>query len=53
MSRAKRRYLLALVEGRVCEGCGSAPCDEYGPECGPCRVRRIDAELDDIGWLWY
>lgn len=54
MTRAKRRYLLALVQGRVCRWCKSAVAawDYRGPECGPCCVKRIDREdVADGGWL--
>lgn len=45
MTKAKRRFLLALVQDLVCEHCQSAPALRAGyyTECGPCHVKRIDA----------
>jgi hypothetical protein len=56
MTRAKRQYLLALVEDRVCKTCNSAPTlEDFMRECGPCRVKRVDheemmRERDGRGW---
>lgn len=43
MTKAKRRFLLAVATGTVCDGCRSAPGDEER-ECGPCRVKRVDSD---------
>lgn len=48
MSRGKRRYLLALVEGRICDTCGQGVIEPHmlpwSSECAHCRVRRVDRE---------
>lgn len=48
MTRAKRRFLLALVEGRICDTCHDGIVEPHmlpwSGECAPCRVRRIDKE---------
>jgi len=45
MSKAKRRYLLALAFWTVCRSCKSAPGHE-STECGPCMVKRVDEERE-------
>lgn len=49
MTKAKRRYLLALVDGRICETCGhgivSPAMFVWVSDCGPCRLRHIDRSV--------
>lgn len=53
MTRVKRRYLLALVEGRICRTCHngivSPEMARWTNECGPCRVRRLDRATSCYG----
>lgn len=42
MSRSKFRYLVALVQGKVCRICRSATCRAKGGVCGPCAVKDFD-----------
>lgn len=48
MTRAARRWLVALVEGRVCHTCSNGIIEPrmlaLASECQPCRIRRIDKE---------
>lgn len=48
MTWAKRAWLIALVEGRVCTACGqgivSPAMLAWTSECDPCRLRRVDRE---------
>lgn len=48
MTRGKRRWLLALVEGRICDTCVNGIVSRemlpWTRECGRCRVARVDRE---------
>lgn len=48
MTRAARRWLLALVESRICATCRLRIVDPHmvpwSRECAPCRVRRLGLE---------
>ena len=51
MTRAKRRYLLALVEGRICRACGHR--EDYVPgRCWPCYEREHYGPGRWNGRLW-
>lgn len=53
MTRAARRFLIAVVERRVCEVCWSAPGVTRGwrIECCPCQCKRVDAERASQQWF--
>jgi hypothetical protein len=48
MTKGARRWLLSLLEGRICDTCGngivSPEMFPWSGECGRCRVARVDRE---------
>lgn len=56
MTPAKRRWLLALVEGRVCSTCRNGTIDccimwWFRVECEACHARRVEAERHEVAGL--
>jgi hypothetical protein len=52
LGKAARHYLIAVVTDTVCAACRSAPGGWHQNECGPCTVKRLDAEGKAVDtWL--
>jgi hypothetical protein len=49
VTRGKRCYLLALVEGRICDTCRFRIIEPHmlpwSSECPQCRIARVDMEF--------